>query len=160
MASGKGSNQYKTKLKKDNGRGVWHVASSHTIGSTEYIKDQATDPNTPIEVLEKLSIYPDVTIRAALTSNVSLPTRIRKRMAHEETDIKILMGLGNSPYTPPEVLRHLSAHKNTNVQYQVAANPSTPPDVLDTYAKSKDADIRKALAYNPSCPPPYFEGIS
>ncbi len=85
----------------------------------------AGNPNTPRQVLERLS-------------EDAMPG-IRRRTAE-------------NPKTPVEVLLRLAQDGHPDVRLAVAENPNTPPEVLALLAEDADADVRYGVAENPHMP--------
>lgn len=85
----------------------------------------AGNPNTPKQVLERLS-------------QDSLPG-IRRRTAE-------------NPKTPVEILVKLAQDEHCDVRLGVAENPNTPPEILSTLSEDEDADVRYGVAENPHMP--------
>lgn len=85
----------------------------------------AGNPNTPKQVLSRLS-------------EDSMPT-IRQRVAE-------------NPKTPTDVLVNLSGDEHSDVRLAVAENPNTPPEILAVLADDEDLDVRYGVAENPHMP--------
>lgn len=92
---------------------------------TEARERVAEDPNTPADVLTKLSTDSFTSVREHVAGN---------------------------PNTPANVLTRMSTDFNSFVRWDVAMNPSAPADVLIELSTDSDSDVRCAVAYNPNTP--------
>ena len=110
----------------------------------------ASDKNTPVNVLEKLSTDKDEWVRRCVALNTSTPTSVLERLSADEDD-DVRRGVAENENTPAEVLAKLSTDSFT-VRCGVASNVNTPVDILEKLSKDEEKDVRWSVAYNASTP--------
>lgn len=123
----------------------------------------ARDPNTPIDVLVKLSTDQDPNVRIEVAKFAF--SRPCGNEAFSETLVKTLVNMlsidrdpsvryhaAANPCIPVETLTELSASKDAYVRQGVAINPSTPVDILSTLSNDNDAYVRIHVSANSKTP--------
>jgi hypothetical protein len=95
---------------------------SRLAGSKRDRWELAVDPNTPVDILTRLSQDEDWVIRMQIVSN---------------------------PNIPAEALSHLSQDENERVRCWVAANHKTPIEALVRLSRDEDDAVRRYVETNP-----------
>jgi len=94
----------------------------------------AGNPNTPKEVLAKLSTDVLENIRRRVAENPRTPVATLVQLACDP-HIDVRLSVAENPNTPPEVLERLSQDENVDVRYGVAENPYIPVHILSLLAE-------------------------
>ena len=128
----------------------------------------AENPNTPKDILIKLSGDEDGDVRKRVAGNSNTPKDILVKLSEDETgDVREAVAenpnrpegvytrkekreLTGNPSTPKDILVKLSEDKNESIRRGVAENPNTPKDIL--IKLSEDEDFRAGVAENPNTP--------
>ena len=84
---------------------------------------------TPPDVLDKLSMSNNSSVRRGVADNLSTPPRVLARLS-QDPDTYVVNPVARNPNTPPEVLDKLSRLNWPSVSLDLVYNPSTPPEVL------------------------------
>ncbi len=115
----------------------------------------ASDPNTPVTMLEKLgAIDVNNTIRGIVALNPSTPKELVEEIGIDlatKGSEWICDSLAQNPNTPTRVLQALSNSKFDCVLQHLALNPNTPDTILEDLATNKH-HICQAVAINPKTP--------
>lgn len=121
-------------------------ASSESLNSKEFDiyhvrRVVAGNPNTPKQVLERLSSDPLSAIRQRVAENPKTPTEILLKLARDEhTDVRLAVAENGN--TPPEVLAMLADDEDLDVRYGVAENPHMPEEILMRLAEDENPYVR------------------
>ena len=119
---------------------------------TNYIHSYLSEsPNTPPDILAKLSDNDDYMVRLSVAENPSTPPEILAKLASDGDEVR--RSVAHNPSTPPEILSKLAEDEYRRVRLRVARNPNTPPEALSRLADDKDTVIRQNVANNPDTPP-------
>ena len=94
----------------------------------------AGNPNTPREVLAKLSGDVLENIRRRVAENPRTPVSTLVQMACDPS-VDVRLSVAENPNTPAEVLEQLSQDDNVDVRYGVAENPHIPASILERLAE-------------------------
>ncbi len=109
----------------------------------------AGNPNTPREVLAKLSTDVLETVRRRVAENPRTPAGVLAQLAHDPS-VDVRLSVAENPTTPPEVLEELYADDDVDVRYGVAENPHIPAEYLQRLAEDENPYVacraRKTLA--------------
>lgn len=89
----------------------------------------AGNPNTPREVLAKLSTDVLETVRRRVADNPRTPVNALLQLAHDPS-VDVRLAVAENPNTPAEVLEKLAADDDVDVRYGVAENPHIPIEYL------------------------------
>lgn len=101
----------------------------------------ASNPNTPRQVLERLSAEQSAVIRRHVALNPKTPVETLRRLAEdEETDVRL--AVAENIGTPQEILIVLSSDPDMDVRYGVAENPHMPEEILVELTQDDNPYIR------------------
>jgi hypothetical protein len=115
--------------------------------------EMAFNRSTPPEVLARLAEENGEWIAPAVASNPQTPAAILyKLLRHPKPTWRLYHALAMNRNSPPDLLAHLAAQKNSSVKSAVAHNPSTPLELLATLARDPDPAVRMAVAHNNRTP--------
>ena len=153
------------------------------VGDTDMmaLKGLATNPNTPVDVLEVLSDRREPILDGPLSLNPACPAETLVRIyetghsAQEESDLKRIAAHPNAPadlinrlagepwedvreivaenpLLSPETMRRLASDPADSVRYALADNPRLPLDILGILASDPDFEVRCKIARNDNTP--------
>ncbi|MBU4311117.1 MAG: hypothetical protein KJ706_00145, partial [Candidatus Omnitrophica bacterium] len=111
----------------------------------------ASNLNTSVEILSKLALDFNLTVRMAVAANSSTPLETLILLASDESP-HIRASVAENPKTPAEILTKLASDSHTLVKEAVAMNSSTPLEVLELFSSDIIDQIRMAVAANSSTP--------
>jgi hypothetical protein len=111
----------------------------------------ATNPDLPIDIMQKLLEDKDWNVRKNLASNPKIPIEIMQKLLEYE-DYYVRGNLALNPKLPIEIMQKLSEDKNYYIKYNLALNPKLPIEIMQKLLEDKDWNIRKNLANNPNLP--------
>ena len=158
---------------KELGRKGFNMANNDVLMAV------ASNINTPVRTLEKLSRYSNVEVRIAVTENPKTPDHIIIKMQKNmdkwwSRDVDYCRAvnkalekmwsnwkdLAKNPDTPSDVLEKIvedsykldDLDRNHEVLKLVAMHENTPDDTLNKLAKTISVDIVKGLILNPNTP--------
>ena len=97
----------------------------------------ASNPNTPVEILEQLNNSGQWDVDLRLAANPNTPVEILKHLA-EENDTLLNDALAANPNTPVEILKHLAEKNDTWLNYDLADNPNATLSVLERITPEAD----------------------
>lgn len=104
------------------------VCERMSNGEYRYVRhDVASNPNTPVAILEKLSEDKWWGVRCAVASNPNMPVDILERLSNDK-DWSVRSAVAKNQNTPVDILITLSEDKNEYVRRAVATNPNTPDE--------------------------------
>lgn len=89
----------------------------------------ASNPNTPLPILERLSNDVDEKVRANIAGNTTTPAKILEKLSSDDEE-KVLVKLASNPNTPPDLLLKLYKENDSDINLSLAGNPNTPDAVL------------------------------
>lgn len=89
----------------------------------------AGNPNTPKEVLAKLSCDVLESVRRRVADNPRTPVTALMQLAHDPS-VDVRLSVAENPNTPAEMLEQLAADDDVDVRYGVAENPHIPAEYL------------------------------
>lgn len=118
---------------------------------TEARRRVAEDPNTPADVLAKLSTDSFTFVREHVAMNPNTPADVLARMS-TDFNSSVRWQAAMNPNTPANVLARMSTDFDEYLRRCVAIHPNTPPDSLIELSTDSDSDVRCAVAYNPNTP--------
>jgi cell division septation protein DedD len=156
------------------------------IGSNHNVRRKvASNPHTPVSVLEKLATDSDYNIRSNVASNPHTLVTLLEKLATDSdnsvrcnvasnpnTSVSVLEKLATDPYnyvrcnvasnphTPVTSLEKLATDSDNSVRFNVARNPNTPVSVLEKLATDSDNWVRRNLASNPNTPVSVLEKLA
>lgn len=90
-------------------------------------------------------------VRRVVAGNPNTPRQVLLRLS-EDKSVLIRSAVAANPKTPIELLRVLSDDKSSEVRLAVAENNNAPWDLLLKVAGDTDADVRFGMAENPYMP--------
>ncbi|MFA6927139.1 MAG: hypothetical protein WCQ69_09095 [Bacteroidales bacterium] len=101
---------------------------SHEKSQTarEYV---ALNPNTPKEILEKLSEY-HRRVREVVAKNPNTPKETLEKLSQDKED-DVRMSVARNRNASLDILQELSRDSHKNVRAYVAMNPNTPKETLE-----------------------------
>jgi hypothetical protein len=108
----------------------------------------ASNPQTPLSIIEKLAKDNNEQVRVGIAQNPNTPASILERLA-KETSFDIRQAIAQNPNTPAKLVAYL---QYLQVARNAAENPNTPPDELEVLASHDSNWILEAVAANPSTP--------
>lgn len=114
----------------------------------------ATNPATPIYLLEIMAADEDVYLRRALARNPGLPHHLLQRLARDP-DRFVRRELATNPNLSTAVLRRLADDPDPQIQRLIVCHPNHPqisPAHLEDLANTNDIHLRQRVAYNPLTP--------
>ena len=146
----------------------------------------AISDNTPLDVLEKLSLDESETVRAAVAENINITPDILANLSDDKSP-EVRARIAYNRDTPPEalenlvydvssevrfylsqntwrltsdMLRVLAEDENEQTRENVADHKKTPPEALRDLAEDESAQVRKNVARNFSTPSDVLENLS
>jgi hypothetical protein len=90
----------------------------------------ATNPNTPLKILNKLALSDDVDVKTGLLENPSITSQILTKL-----------------YTSPNYGLYSSS-----VQMHIVKHPNASPELLIKLASEKNSSLYNLIAKHPNCP--------
>ena len=114
-----------------------------------YILDRiAASDFTPEEILFKLALNEDPSIRYAVANNLPVSDKVANILV-KDTDRAVLSLLAKNPKISSEILDKLSHHQYEIVRINVAANQNIANKTALKLLKDENLDVIKNLAQNP-----------
>ncbi len=101
----------------------------------------AGNPNTPRQVLTRLSMDESASIRRAVAINPKTPVEVLERLASDQVS-EVRLAVAENPNAPENVLISLSADESVDVRYGMAENPHVPEEVLFKLTTDENPYIR------------------
>ena len=96
-------------------------------------REMAEDPNTPIDILVKLSTDRSRYIRRRVAMNINvsaIPERDLIKLANDKS-YEVKTQVASNPNTPTKVLNEiLFTTKNVSIRYAIELNPNTSKEVM------------------------------
>ncbi|MGD1918207.1 MAG: hypothetical protein ACFCAD_04580 [Pleurocapsa sp.] len=132
----------------------------------EQIWRQAQNENTPPEILTELTTSKDKEIRRLVASNPNTPIEILEKLGEEFPDAIVdypvfdllllenpenkfvLISLARASTTSVEKLKELANYQDQDIREAVVVNNKTPADIIDSIFE-KDISIKEIVAKNP-----------
>lgn len=116
----------------------------------------ATNPKTPIQVLEQLAKDQDETVRSVMAQNLNLPLNTLLELA-EDSSVKVRLWLAykythSKIKTPVQLLEKLAKDESGQVRERVAEHPDTPEELLVQLANDSSIEVKRKLAANLNTP--------
>lgn len=111
----------------------------------------AENPNTPPELLTKLSSDREGSVRIAVAKNPNTSPEILNKFSKlrgNSTYDLLRRYSGSNPNTPISTLKRLANDYDSSVRLSVASNPNTPSEVLTKLARESMLQIRDAAMNN------------
>lgn len=111
----------------------------------------ASDPNTPVRELIRLSTDHNLMVRCAVAKNPSTPSDILVKLL----DSDVCYYAASNPSLPVEVIEQLASGGDLKFRDAIARNPSTPVSILCDMADSVPSNnwyLLRRLASNPNLP--------
>ena len=102
----------------------------------------ALNPNTPVDILEKLSADEDSLIRYGVAGNPNTPVDILEKLSADK-DSYVRQAIALNPNTPVNVLTKLSADNDYNVLVNITNNPNYLVELVEQLSTSKYFDIQQ-----------------
>lgn len=90
-------------------------------------------------------------VRRVVAGNPNTPKQVLSRLSDDGIS-SIRRGVAENPKTPVDILRKLSADHCPEVRLAVAENPQTPQDTLSMLSEDEHVDVRFGVAENPHMP--------
>ena len=125
-------------------------ASSKLKENPKLKKILATNPNTPIDVLEKLQGERPI-VRQSIAANPSAPKYLLEKFANSSRDA-LRHALASNPKLPEDIVDLLARDKSSWVRGALAANPNIPIAILMQLSQDRRANVRRTVAVNPKAP--------
>ena len=97
----------------------------------------AGNPNTPKEVLAKLSTDVLETVRRRVAENARCPVTVLSQLVFDPS-VDVRLAVAENTNTPPELLEQLAADDCVDVSYCVAENPHIPVEILRCLAEDSN----------------------
>ncbi|MEA5598133.1 hypothetical protein [Rivularia sp. UHCC 0363] len=117
----------------------------------------AKNPNTPLNVLEKLIKVPYTKVKSAIAKRADLTKHLIIELSMDYR-VHTMNFLPNNPHIPSSWLEEMAEHPSERVRQMVARHPHTPKHLLIQAAK--DLQLRQFVAENPSTPPEILEELA
>jgi sulfur relay (sulfurtransferase) DsrC/TusE family protein len=119
-------------------------------------KRQATDPNTPADVLVELAKSTNWKIRWAIAKNPSTPADTLVDLSND-TDWEVRVTTLTNPNIPVHILNTHAEEVNEGQYYYIATNIAAPVSVLIKLIENSDEfindeSIKFWVTQNPNCP--------
>jgi hypothetical protein len=115
------------------------------------LRQLAADKRIGDDVIVRLSLHQDKSIRCAVASNQSAPKTIIKSLVHDDSQVVRRAIASRNDLTATSIFV-LMNDRDDWVRQRLARNPIVPLKVLDKLSKDAQADVRRAVARNPRCP--------
>lgn len=109
----------------------------------------AENPNTPIEILEILSMDKEPAVRSSVARNKNVPLKILEMLSRDK-DPYVCWGVAKNPRATAPILDALAERAAREIQIAVSINPQTAPETLDKLASAYDGRVRWNVARNPN----------
>lgn len=90
-------------------------------------------------------------VRRVVAGNPNTPKQVLSRLSDDDISA-IRRGVAENPKTPVDILRKLANDKCPEVRLAVAENPQTPQDTLSMLSEDTHVDVRFGVAENPHMP--------
>ncbi len=90
-------------------------------------------------------------IRRVVAGNPNTPGQVLGRLS-EDSNPLIRQRIAENPNSPIDVLRKLAGDVHSEVRLAVAENPSASTDILAKLAEDEDSDVRYGVAESPHMP--------
>ena len=119
----------------------------------------ASNPNTPVPLLEKLALDKNKDVRCELASNPNTPVPLLEKLALDKNK-DVRCHVASNPKVPISLLEKLALDKNKDVRCHVAFNPKVPISLLEKLALDKNKDVRCHVAFKPEVPIPLLEKLA
>lgn len=101
----------------------------------------AGNPNTPKQVLSRLSDDEISAIRRGVAENPKTPVDILRKLANDRCP-EVRLAVAENPQTPQDTLSMLSVDGHVDVRFGVAENPHMPEDILLLLAQDDNPYVR------------------
>ena len=105
-------------------------------------RNLAKDPNTPAEILARLSEDGHRWVRRGVAYNSNTPTEVLVRLSGDE-DSDVRDWVARNPNAPATALTRLSEDKDRWVRWDVAGNPHAPAETLTRLSGDENPDVRR-----------------
>lgn len=127
---------------------------------SHFPKALASNPSTPLNVLESIMATGDVFLQAVVAANPKYPVNELKLLATHAPQ-PVLVALASNRACTPEILTLLASYDALEINFSLASNPSTPAEVLESFTENifLQTSVAVFLAQNPSCTPAMLEQI-
>lgn len=150
--------------------------------SDEVYALKPSDPNIPLDVMERLATCEVTTVTEGLAANPNAPASVLAKLSHGHS-YEVCKLVARHPNAPPEVLRYIAMDQTVvaaqaaygielhddygMLQLDVAQNPKTPPEAL-TYLSKLDVkmsvdiliSIKRAVALHPNTSPEVLDDLA
>lgn len=133
-------------------REILNKLSKHTYPKFRWVL--AKNPAITPLIIKRLMVDPEKKVRAELASNPKLPAKVLDTLA-TDSERDVLYEVAGNPNTSIETLIKLSNHTNIDIKHSLARNPNTPESLLREFVNIEDEGIfpiQGVLAYNPKVP--------
>ncbi len=114
------------------------------------------NPQTPIQVIEKLAKDEDETVRKVVAENKNLPLNILLKLAEDSSfGVRSALAYKNTYskiQTPVELLEKLAQDESEQIRQEVANHPDTPEELLIKLANDSSINVKKVLIRNLNTP--------
>jgi len=111
----------------------------------------AADRRLSNEVITRLSLHQDKSVRCALASNLSAAKDVIKSLAKDDSDVVRRVIASRSDLTAQSI-NSLMNDQDVWVRQKLARNQIVPYRVLTKLSQDLQADVRRGVARNPRCP--------
>ena len=101
--------------------------------------------------LEERSMDPDQFVRRSVAEDPDTPPDVLARMSTDPNEY-VRRNVADNPGTPADVLARMSMDSAGLVRYEVSENPNTPASVLVKMSDDPDKNVRGAVADHPNTP--------
>ena len=118
---------------------------------TKIIEYIASNPKTPVYIIEELFKSGDSDILDSLAENPKAPVYILEEL-FKSNEYCILYRLAGNPNIPINILIEIYKKADHAIKIKIAGNPRTPVDIIYKLYKIGDVDIIDKIAINSSTP--------
>ena len=108
-------------------------------------------PNTPVDILEKLSLDVDASVRCCVASHPNTPVYLLERFV-TDNHYSVLESLLKVYNLPVYLLEKLASNTPFGIRASIADNPNTPVCILEQLAKDNEFYIRAIVSKNSNSP--------
>ncbi|KAF3888683.1 MULTISPECIES: HEAT repeat domain-containing protein [Nostocales] len=107
----------------------------------------AINPNTPIDLLEKLANDEDDYVRRAAVTNSNASVNILEKLGLD-TNSDVREVVAYHPHTPVTTLTQLAEDRGWHIRKAVASHPNAPASVLNKLAEDPTEEVKRAVFEN------------
>ena len=124
------------------------------------LENVASNPKTPIKIIEQLYKDKDPTVEANFASNPETPVKIIKHLSKDK-DINVIINISGNTKTPKDILKLIANENKLNenskyieeaienissIHYQLLLHDELDESILEIIADSPDEWVRASIA--------------